>query len=87
MNGEPNIGPTPSGWWGVGVARDTRLGRPSFRLSPDADNSVFQTRRQPQSFLIHADNAANEASEGCTICEKRVRDFIAKYPGSRMVVQ
>ena len=87
MNGEPNVGPTPRGWWGIGSPQDTRLGRPSFRLSPEPGNSVFQTRRQPQSFLIHADNATSDASEGCTICEKRIRDIIAKYPGSRMVVQ
>jgi RHS repeat-associated protein len=87
MNGVPSVGPTPRGWWGIGVPQDIRLGRPSFRLTPDPDNSVFQTRRQPQSFLIHADNTANDASEGCTICEKRIRDIIARYPGSRMVVQ
>jgi hypothetical protein len=87
MNGEPGEGPTPRGWWGIGTPHDTRLGRPSFRLSPDPDNSVFQTQRQPQSFLIHADNATNDASEGCTVCEKRIRDILAKYPGSRLVVQ
>ncbi len=87
MNGVPSVGPTPRGWWGIGAPQDIRLGRPSYRLTPDPDNSVFQTRRQPQSFLIHADNAANDASEGCTICEKRIRDIIARYPGSRMVVQ
>lgn len=87
MNGVEDVGPTPRGWWGIGPPQDTRLGRPSFRLTPDPDNSVFRTPRKPQSFLIHANNGANDASAGCTICEKRIRDVIARYPGSRMVVQ
>jgi hypothetical protein len=87
MNGAPGQGPTPRGWWDIAGGQTTRLGSPSFRLAPDASNSVHQTGRQPNSFLIHADNARNDASEGCTICERRIREVIFRYPGSRMVVQ
>ena len=87
MNDVPDVGPTPRGWWDINSPQNTRLGKPSFRLTPDPANSVFQSRRTPSSFLIHANNDRNDASEGCTICEKKVRDVIAKYPGSRMIVE
>jgi hypothetical protein len=87
MNGVPSQGPTPRGWWDIANGQTTRLGSPSFRLAPDPGNSVYQTLRQPNSFLIHADNARHDASEGCTICERRIRDVIDRYPGSRLVVQ
>jgi uncharacterized protein RhaS with RHS repeats len=80
-------GPLPRGWWTIGSGISSALGKPSFRLKPNEGNDVFSTKkRDPGSFLIHANNAADDASEGCVICEQKIRKMIDRYGGGSLQV-
>jgi len=90
-NDTKDRGPTPRGWWGMGQSRQMPSGGrrpPTIPLKPDpGNNSVWGTKRDPNSFWIHGDNArTHDASEGCMICEKRIRDLINSHGGGTLNV-
>jgi len=84
----PYVGPVTRGTWTIGPGYSSPKGTPTFRLWPWAMNEVYDTFRDPASFLIHAESSEHpgEASEGCIVCDKRTRDQISKYGGGTLWV-
>lgn len=70
-----NKGPIPPGRYSIGQPRDTASHGPFvLPLTPADDNEMFGR----SGFLIHGDSAAHpgEASEGCIILPRTVRNVI-----------
>lgn len=66
-------GPIPQGQWRIGPAyRHPRTGPISMNLTPIGHNAHGRTE-----FMIHGDNAANDASQGCIILGPAIRQQIA----------
>jgi RHS repeat-associated protein len=63
-----DVGPIPQGWWTIGPPFAGAQGSPEFHLTPNSD-TVIPPGRNPTSFYIHADNAAQNftASKGCPV--------------------
>ena len=56
-------------------------GRPiAFPLTPDSDNNMYGR----SGFMIHGDNAQNDASQGCIIMPRDVRELL--HEGDRLEV-
>ena len=71
-----NVGPLPAGVYSVSLPYShPRKGPMCFRLTPDASNEMFGR----SGFLIHGDNAQGDASEGCIILGRAVRELIARH--------
>lgn len=78
-----NGGPLPRGMYTIGFPeRHPRLGPLSFRLHPEATNVMFGR----SGFFIHGDNKTNDASTGCVILPKPLREIIAASGLSRLWV-
>jgi RHS repeat-associated protein len=68
-----NVGPIPAGNYTIGPSfQHRRAGVATRRLTPDANNNM-QGR---SGFLIHGNNAENDASEGCIIMPRAIRDTL-----------
>lgn len=70
-----NKGPIPPGRYSIGQPRDTASHGPFvLPLTPAEDNEMFGR----SGFLIHGDSASHpgEASEGCIILPRAVRETI-----------
>ena len=66
-------GPIPRGEYRVGEAHThPRLGPVAFRLEPRKSNAMFGRG----AFLIHGDNARGDASHGCIILNRTMRQAI-----------
>lgn len=66
-----NTGPIPRGHYTIGPARNSERTGPAVRdLTPDPANNMEGRAH----FEIHGDNRANDASEGCIIMPREVRD-------------
>lgn len=70
------LGPLPAGLYGIGPLRDSgTLGPHVMDLNPDPHNQMFGR----SLFRIHGDtvnDASHEASDGCIIAPRNVRDAI-----------
>src|SRR5881394_3675444 len=66
MEGTPDVGPLPRGFYTIGVPFDTTTHGPHvMRLTPDAG----QDEHGRSGFLMHGDNAQHDASLGCIIMD------------------
>lgn len=69
--GVEDTGPIPRGRYTIGPAREsTNTGRAVRDLTPDPANNMEGRR----AFQIHGDNQTHDASEGCIIMPREVRD-------------
>lgn len=84
MQDAPRIGPLPQGWYTMTGTEDSpHLGPFAILLEPDAENTMYGR----SDFRIHGDSIAHpgEASEGCIIVPRSVREAIYS-PGARLQV-
>lgn len=73
MQNQSNVGPIPQGQWSIGTAYNHPTKGPTvMALSPVGHNALGRT-----AFLIHGNNATNNASEGCIIMVPAIRQQIA----------
>lgn len=73
---EPNRGPIPRGRWMMGKPYNSaRVGPLCIPLLPAAETSTFGR----SAFLIHGDNAAGDASEGCIVAPRPLRHLLATH--------
>lgn len=81
------LGPIPCGHYGIGDAFDDPGGKGPvvMRLIPDAMNEMFGRA----DFEIHGDlepPRSGQASEGCIVLPRTIRDAIAASPVRNLVV-
>lgn len=70
----PNVGPIPVGVYSIGPVFDhPQKGPRVMRLTPVSDTVTFGR----SGFMIHGDNAKGDASEGCIILPRAVREAIS----------
>jgi RHS repeat-associated protein len=85
MQHVPDIGPIPRGTWTIGTHEERGTGPITLPLTPQQGNDVFNTERNPSSFLMHGDSIDptryGSASRGCIICPIGTRDIINSYGG------
>lgn len=67
-----NCGPIPRGLYRMLRHRHGRLGRYTIPLEPVAHDAHFRS-----AFLVHGDNATQDASEGCIILGPALRFLLA----------
>lgn len=73
---EPNRGPIPRGRWMMGKPYNSaKVGPLAIPLLPAAETSTFGR----SAFLIHGDNAAGDASEGCIVAPRPLRHMLAAH--------
>ena len=73
MEAEKKKGPIPAGDWTIGAARKSdHTGPVSMDLTPVGHDAHGRTE-----FMIHGNNTADNASEGCIIMARGIRDEIA----------
>jgi hypothetical protein len=83
MQNVKNTGPLPVGLYRIeNPLTHPKLGPVSLPLTPDAGN-VMHGR---SAFYIHGDNKTNDASEGCIILPRPIRDKISKSKDRWLVV-
>ena len=71
----PNVGPVPPGKYRIGPARDGgHLGPLVMNLDPLPGTDTFGR----SLFRIHGDNAQHNASHGCIIAARSLREAINK---------
>lgn len=72
MESEHMVGPIPRGRYKIGPAFDhPQKGPICFRLTPDGHDALGRS-----GFMIHGDNITHDASEGCIILGRLVRQAI-----------
>ncbi len=70
----PNVGPVPRGQYQIGPPFDTTTHGPHvMRLTPDDGHDMFGR----DGFLIHGDNVRHDASQGCIVLPRDIRDQIS----------
>jgi Tlde1 domain len=75
-------GPIPAGEWRIGPAHaGAHTGPVSMDLTPVGHDAHGRT-----AFLIHGDNTAHNASEGCIILARGIRDQIAASGDRQLIV-
>jgi hypothetical protein len=85
----PFVGPIPRGYWTIGPPRDVTVpgahGPFVLPLLPHADTNTFGRA----GFLIHGDSIEHpgEASEGCVVFSRDVRDRIAESGDTLLLVR
>ncbi len=85
--GAKDLGPLPRGFWEIGPAENReRTGPVTLPLTPDSTNDVFQTNREPFTFLIHGDKATGNASTGCIVVPPDIRKLIDRRGGGLLFV-
>lgn len=78
-----SVGPIPRGLWTIGPKYDTHDHGPVvMRLTPDKTTNVFGR----DGFLIHGNSAKGDASRGCIILSRRIREQIAGGVDKRLEV-
>lgn len=83
MANVPNVGPIPEGGYSVGTGHAGGHTGPQT-LNVDADAGTNTHGRD--AFRIHGDNARHDASEGCIIMPRNVRDTISNAGGAHLTV-
>src|SRR5215207_4533406 len=77
------IGPIPQGKWIIGKARKSpKVGPVAMDLKPVPGTNTFKR----SAFMIHGDNKASNASEGCIILARPLRELIANSGDHDLVV-
>jgi hypothetical protein len=85
MQGIPDVGPIPRGFYTIGIPYDSRDHGPHvMRLLPDAENTMFGR----SEFLMHGDSLERpgQASKGCIIMPPAVREFVSASGDIRLQV-
>lgn len=84
MQNIPHIGPLPVGSYVFGeVVMQSHLGPFAIPLIPDARNEMFGRR----GFFVHGDtNPSGNASEGCIIMPRAVREEMYASPDKQLNV-
>lgn len=83
MQSTPNVGPIPEGGYTIGAPYDhPHLGPHVLNLIPDPANQMFGRT----DFRIHGNNMANDASHGCIILSRPLREAISASHDNRLVV-
>lgn len=78
----PNVGPIPRGQYHIGDSRTSPgLGPVVMNLDPIDHNALGRTL-----FRIHGDNARHDASDGCVILGRAVREAIAASSDKDLLV-
>lgn len=78
-----NEGPLPRGWYTIGEPRDTPAHGPFvMRLIPDAANEMHGRA----GFLCHGDNPQHDASLGCIVLARTLREALWKSGTRRLQV-
>lgn|SRR5678815_3344313 len=75
------IGPIPEGNYTFGIAYDSEHTGPlTLPVTPDAETAqrITEMGRDPNSFRMHGDNIKHDASHGCIIMLRTVREAIDK---------
>jgi hypothetical protein len=84
MQGVQNVGPIPQGAYTIGESYHSKqVGPLAIPLVPDEGNEMFGRH----SFLIHGDNAAGDASEGCIILPRTDREAIIEHGVKTLIVE
>src|SRR5713226_627438 len=82
MQGAANQGPIPTGTYHVGPAyHNAHTGPTSMNLTPMGHNA-----RGRSGFMIHGDNRASNASQGCVIMPPAARQQVANSGDTTLVV-
>ncbi len=80
----PMIGPIPRGHWVISLcaaAEHPKLAMPVFRLAPVGHNAHGRS-----GFLVHGDSDTHDASEGCIIAGRSIREAILADKVTDLVV-
>ncbi len=78
-----NLGPVPQGTYTIGSPHDTSTHGPHvMRLTPFPGTQTYGR----DGFLIHGDNVLHDASQGCIILDRAVRNRISSSGGNRLNV-
>ncbi len=82
MQDRPMIGPTPRGRYTIGPSyKHSKLGPVVMNLDPIGHDALGRSL-----FRIHGDNARHDASNGCIILSRALREMIAKSEVKELVV-
>jgi len=74
MEGVKDVGPIPAGSYAIGSVRDTETHGPVVMPLAHLAGDTFGR----EGFLIHGDNTRHDASQGCIILPRTVRQAIAE---------
>ena len=74
MQNVHNIGPIPRGLYAIGPAHDTPTHGPHVMALT------------PVGFLMHGDNVRHDASQGCIIMLRTVRDLVSSSVDKQLTV-
>ena len=84
LQGSKGIGPLPRGVYALAEPRKhPRLGPVAFKLKPDPSNAMFGRG----DFWIHGDNKENDASSGCIVLQRAIREEIQRLKIRTLVVR
>jgi RHS repeat-associated protein len=90
MQTTPFVGPIPRGLWEIGTHQERGTGPLSLPLTPLPGNDVFDTQRDPKTFVMHGDSADpkryGDVSRGCPVCRREFRRIINDLGGGRFYV-
>lgn len=82
MEGVPSVGPIPRGLYHIDAARDGgHLGPVVMNLDPVGHDALGRTL-----FRMHGDNARHDASDGCIILGRTIREAIDASPDRDLMV-
>lgn len=83
MQNVANQGPIPTGEYQIGSSfRHPQKGPIAMRLNPVGHNALGRS-----AFMIHGNNAQNNASKGCIILGPALRQQIASSTDHTLIVQ
>lgn len=83
LEGVRSTGPVPTGEYAIGPAyHHPTKGALCMRLTPIGHDALGRS-----GFLIHGNNAQNDASQGCIIADRTIRNRIALSGDTRLVVE
>lgn len=87
MEGVHNVGPIPAGWYHIGELECIPPQPPGphgpyiMRLGPQGHNALGRS-----GFLMHGDNAAHDASQGCIIMPFSTRYHVGQSSSRTLLV-
>jgi Protein of unknown function (DUF2778) len=82
LESQRNVGPIPRGRYTIGPPQDTRTHGPHvLELTPDGHNALGRA-----GFLIHGDNTRHDASLGCVVLPRDIRDQISNSGDNQLEV-
>lgn len=77
-----STGPIPRGEYEIGPMYDTKsMGPHVMPVTPVGHNALGRS-----GFFIHGDNSTNDASHGCIILPRAIRDFVATSGDKKLMV-